>query len=182
MSPRSRILANFCVIASLVAGLQVLPPQLKGIGKTNIIYPTARSDYVVDQETRSESDKWTTSLQNSAYLKPSKKKGLLQISQDKGKLSFLGGNDLQFTLLDGLDASSTVELDTQGGAFVSFKFASTLSQHDAVMGRIPSAAKLLVHSRIKRFDRPVCICQISNFWHTNIVNTSSLGGGWPQHF
>lgn len=150
MSPWSRTLINFSAVILAVNGLKVLPPPLKGIGKITVVYPNARLETVIDKETRSESEKWSNSLQNSAYLKPPKKKGLLQIVADKGRLSFLGGNDLQCTLLEGLDASSTVELDSQGGAFVSFKFASTLSQHDAVMGRIPSAAKLLVHSRIKR--------------------------------
>ena len=157
MSTWSRSLTCLCALFLAVNGLQVLPPPLKGIAKTSIIYPNARIDSVVDQETRTKSAEWTNSLQNSAYLKPSKKKGLLPILSEKGKLSFLGGNDLQCTLLEGLDSSSTVELDSHGGAFVSFKFASTLSQHDAIMGRIPSAAKLLVHSRIKRCHHQACI-------------------------
>jgi hypothetical protein len=139
---------------SLASALQLLPPNLKGIGKTKILnpIPIIGSGIPVDLNKDSTSIKWMSTIQEAAYLKPTKKKGLIQISVHKDKLSFIGGNDLECILLEGLDSAANVELDSSGGAFVSFKFPSLSSQHDAVMGRISPAAKLLVHSRIKRCD------------------------------
>jgi hypothetical protein len=142
-----------CLISfTLSSALQLLPPNLKGLGKTKIINPTIGSEIQVDLNKDSTSIKWMSTIQEAAYLKPTKKKGLIQISVNKDKLSFIGGNDLECILLEGLDSAANVELDSSGGAFVSFKFPSVLSQHDAVMGRISPAAKLLAHSRIKRWD------------------------------
>lgn len=142
-----------CLISfSLTSALQLLPPNLKGIGRTKILNPTIGSDISVDLNKESNSIKWMSTIQEAAYLKPTKQKGLIQISVNKDKLSFIGGNDLECILLEGLDSAANVELDPSGGAFVSFKFPSVLSQHDAVMGRISPAAKLLAHSRIKRYD------------------------------
>lgn len=140
-----------CLISiTLSTALQLLPPNLKGIGKTKITNPIIGPDIALELNRESTSIKWMSNIQDAAYLKPVKKKGLIQISVNKDKLSFIGGNDLECVLLEGLDSSANVELDSSGGAFISFKFPSVLSQHDAVMGRISSAAKLLAHSRIKR--------------------------------
>jgi hypothetical protein len=149
---------------SLASALQLLPPNLKGIGKTKILNPIPiGSGTSVDLDKDSSSIKWMSTVQETAYLKPTKKKGLIQISVRKDKLSFIGGNDLECILLEGLDSAANVELDSSGGAFVSFKFPSLLSQHDAVMGRISPAAKLLAHSRIKRCDFNLTICKYTQF-------------------
>ena len=107
-----------------------------------------------------DSSRWIASVQDAAYLRPAVKKGLIPITAKDDKISFLGGNDLECTLLEGLDANAKVALDAAGGAFISFKFSSSLPQHDAVIGRVSSNAKLLAHSRIKRYDNGPSSTQI----------------------
>ena len=137
--------------------MRLLPPNLRDIGKTKIINSVIQSQYVLngDKEvsastTGNDPSKWIASMQDVAYLRPTKKKGLIPLVAKGNKLSFLGGNELECTILEGLDSSAKVELDLSGGAFISFKFPSSLAQHDAVMGKISTSAKLLAHSRIKR--------------------------------
>jgi hypothetical protein len=128
---------------------QITPPSLKGMSKNKIATPIIAPELAVQQEL-SDPMKWLSSMQETAYLAQSKKKGLIPLSVDKDKISFLGGGDLECVLLEGLDSSARVNLDSLGGAFISFNFPDVLSQHDATMGRISSVAKLLAHSRIKR--------------------------------
>lgn len=94
---------------------------------------------------------FTATAQEGAYSKPVENRGLIPMVVAGNKISFLGGNDKQCTLLDGLDPSAVVEIDSSGGAFVSFAFPYTLPQHDAIIGKIPETSKLLAHSRIKRY-------------------------------
>ena len=127
------------------------PPNLKGIGKsTRQSTVILNKGGLLDNSISSDSLRWIAPLQDASYLKPVKKSGLLPIKVKDNRLSFLGGNDKDCTLLEGLDNSAKVELDSLGGAFISFKFPNSLSQHDAIMGKISPSAKLLAHSRIKR--------------------------------
>ena len=62
------------------------------------------------------------------------------------------GEEQAMVLLEGLDNSAVVEeVPETGGAFVSFAFKTSACQHDAVLGRLPPQARLLAHSRIKRW-------------------------------
>jgi len=58
-----------------------------------------------------------------------------------------------FTVLDGLDKGASLDPadDGLGGAFVSFSFKTNASQHDAIVGKVPVGARMLAHSRIKRW-------------------------------
>ena len=136
-----------CVLSNVA--LQITPPNLKGILKNRISTPVIAPELAFRQEV-GDPLKWINSMQDTAYLRQTKKKGLIPITVDKDKISFLGGGDLECILLEGLDSSARVNLDSLGGAFISFNFPDVLSQHDATMGRISPAAKLLAHSRIKR--------------------------------
>ena len=146
--PLSVTLVLLSCIRSNVA-FQITPPSLKGISKNRISTPVVVPELAFQQEV-SDPLKWINSMQDTAYLRQTKKKGLIPISVDKDKISFLGGGDLECILLEGLDSSARINLDSQGGAFISFNFPEVLSQHDATMGRISPNAKLLAHSRIKR--------------------------------
>ena len=144
--------AIICLISIPACGsMRLGPSNLKGIGK-----PTRQSNTILnkggllDNSISSDSLRWIAPLQDASYLRPTKKSGLLPLKLKDNRLSFLGGNDQDCTLLEGLDNSAKVELDVLGGAFISFKFPNSLSQHDAIMGKISPSAKLLVHSRIKR--------------------------------
>ena len=146
--PLSVTLVLLSCIRSNVA-FQITPPSLKGISKNGISTPVVVPELAFQQEV-SDPLRWINSMQDTAYLRQTKKKGLIPISVDKDKISFLGGGDLECILLEGLDSSARINLDSQGGAFISFNFPEVLSQHDATMGRISPNAKLLAHSRIKR--------------------------------
>ena len=127
------------------------PPNLKGIGmSTRQSTVISSKGGLLDNSISSDSLRWIAPLQDASYLRPSKKSGLLSLKLKDNRLSFLGGNDQDCTLIEGLDTSAKVELDSLGGAFISFKFPNSLSQHDAIMGKISPSAKLLAHSRIKR--------------------------------
>lgn len=152
------ILATAVCLVYLVGctSMRLLPPNLRDIGKTKTSNSVRPSEFIFsgDKELASTSgndqSKWIASMQDVRYLRPTLKKGLIPMMVKGNKLSFLGGNELECTVLEGLDSNAKVELDTSGGAFISFKFPASLPQHDAAIGKIPLSAKLLAHSRIKR--------------------------------
>lgn len=145
-------LAIFCLICTpTYDSMRLGPPNLKGIGKSvRQSNPIFDKHSPLDNTINSNPLRWIAPLQDASYLRPLKKNGLIPVSFKDHRISFVGGNDMDCTLLDGLDNSARVEFDSSGGAFISFKFPSSLSQHDAMMGKISPAAKLLAHSRIKR--------------------------------
>lgn len=133
----------YLILLECHTSIRLLPASLKGTGNKFF-------NFIKQSELIAESSSFITAVQETAYSKPPEKKGLIPISVTGNKISFLGGNDIPCTLLEGLDPSALVEIDPSGGAFVSFTFPSSLSQHDAIIGKIPETARLLAHSRIKR--------------------------------
>jgi hypothetical protein len=156
----------YLILLKSHTSIRLIPNTLKGSGTKFFNFINKQSDKLLEQ--RGESSSFTT-VQETAYSKPSEKRGLIPISVTGNKISFLGGNDVQCTLLDGLDPSAVVEVDSTGGAFVSFTFPTSLSQHDATIGKIPETARLLAHSRIKR-----CNFYCGHYYHTIIINVSII--------
>lgn len=84
-------------------------------------------------------------------LPPSQDKEFVPLLFSNGKLSYRDDNVVH-TLFDGVDDTVSTKLDSStGGAFLSFDFESAKAQHDVKLGLLPQYAKLLVHSRIKRW-------------------------------
>jgi hypothetical protein len=137
----------YLILLKSYSSIRLIPTTLKGSGTKFFNFINKQSDKYL--EPRGESSSFTA-VQETSYSNTSEKKGLIPISVTGNKISFLGDNDVQCTLLDGLDPSALVEVDSFGGAFVSFTFPNSLSQHDATIGKIPETARLLAHSRIKR--------------------------------
>lgn len=83
------------------------------------------------------------------------------IKKDGNDVYFIDENNNRFSLLKGADSifsSSSSSFHYQinskeenEGTFLSFKFDTIESQHDARLGIFPTHAKLLTHSRIKRW-------------------------------
>ena len=150
-----KMLYSLCVTLIILSWIpfnvtfQITPPSLKGLTNNKISTTVIAPELAFKSEV-SDPLKWINSMQETAYMRQTKKAGLIPITVDKDKISFLGGGDLECILLEGLDSSARVNLDSVGGAFISFDFPDVLSQHDATMGRISPVAKLLAHSRIKR--------------------------------
>ena len=88
----------------------------------------------------------TTTKSSTSSLHP------IFVNEQDSRISFEWQDGQLCTLLEGFDKQAIVERDpNSGGSFISFKFLKSSTQHDGILGMLPSTCRLLAHSRIKRW-------------------------------